>query len=233
MTTTYTYQCLCGQTSPGFGSKRESKAWHTRHVREECVVRRSATARARPLVAELAELRARAKHFKPIPVAPSPGKWQWKDSLHSDPWGAPPSGNQLLSKAWTGGQCLQACIGSVLNADVRKVPDPEISYDAGDDWHDHYNARLAKATGHRLDFLPPTVCPPKGANRLWIAGFEEDDGGGHAVICRGHFIVHDPAGLHRGNVRMDRLVDGMLVVPTRRVVPVFSPHGRGYAVVPA
>jgi hypothetical protein len=109
----------------------------------------------------------------------------------------------------------------------------EISYDAEPDWHAHYNARLAKATGCRLDFLPASTCPPRDANRLWIAGFEEDDGGGHAVICRGHFIVHDPAGLYRGNVPMDRLVDGMVITPARRVIPIFSPHGRGYAVVPA
>jgi len=102
---------------------------------------------------------------------------------------------------------------------------------ADGDWHDHYNARLAKATGYRLDFLPASTCPPRDANRLWIAGFEEDDGGGHAVLARGHFIIHDPAGIYRGNVPMDRLVDGMLVVPTRRVVPVFSPHGRGYVAV--
>jgi hypothetical protein len=182
--------------------------------------------------AELAELRARARRCKPIPL-PSPESWKWKDSLRSDPWGAPPSGNQLLKKAWSNGQCLQACIGSLLNADVRKVPDPEISYDAEPDWHAHYNARLAKATGCRLDFLPASTCPPRDANRLWIAGFEEDDGGGHAVICRGHFIVHDPAGLYRGNVPMDRLVDGMVITPARRVIPIFSPHGRGYAVVPA
>jgi len=63
--TTYTFECRCGRKSPRFASKRESKAWHTRHVRDECVVRRSATA---PVDAELAELRARVRRFKRIPM---------------------------------------------------------------------------------------------------------------------------------------------------------------------
>jgi hypothetical protein len=215
---------LCGSTSNSGLASFQEKLWREGHT---CARRK------RPVDAELAELQMRAKRFKPIPL-PSPGNWKWKDSLRSDPWGAPPSGNQLLRTAWSNGQCLQACIGSLLNADVRKVPDPQISYDAGDDWHDHYNARLEKATGSRIDFLPASTCPPKNANQLWIAGFEEDDGGGHAVIARGHFIVHDPAGLHHGNVPMDRLVDGMIVRLARRVVPVFSMHGRhGHAVISA
>jgi hypothetical protein len=32
---------------------------------------------------------------------------------------------------------------------------------------------------------------------------------------------------------MNRLRDGMLVQPTKRVVPTFSPRGSGYAVVAA
>jgi hypothetical protein len=129
---------------------------------------------------------------------------------------------------WSNGQCLQACVASLLGADVSKVPDPQISYDADPDWHDHYNARLEKATGHRLDFLPASTCPPRNANQLWIAGLHEDEGGGHALLARGHFVIHDPAGIYRGNVPMDRLVDGMLVVPVKRLVPMFSLHGRGY-----
>jgi hypothetical protein len=229
---TYRHTCRCGAKGPSFDSKRESRDWLASHHRREGCAGRSA-ARARLDDAELAELRARARRCRPIPVAPSPGSWQWKDSLRSDPWGAPPSGNQLLRKAWSNGQCLQACVASLLGADVSKVPDPTISYDAEPDWHAHFNARLEKATGYRLDFLPASTFPPKDANRLWIAGFEEEEGGGHAVLARGHFIIHDPAGLYRGNVPMDRLVDGMLVVAARRIVPVFSLHGRGYAVVPA
>jgi hypothetical protein len=207
---------LCGSTSNSGLASFQEKLWREGHT---CV--------RRPVDAELVELRARAKRHKPIPVAPSPVNWQWKDSLHADPWGAPPNGNQLLSKAWSNGQCLQACVASLLNADVSKVPDPQVSYDADDAWHDHYNARLERATGHQLDFLPASTCPPRNANQLWIAGFEEDDGGGHAVLARGHFIIHDPAGIYRGNVPMDRLVDGMLVVPTKRVLPRF----RGYVAV--
>lgn len=228
--TTYRFQCRCGRTSPGFDSKQRSKAWHRRHVRDECVIRRSATTSTRPDLDELAELTARARGRFKLIRADRRLKWDWQDSLHSDPWGAPPRGNQLLKKAWSNGHCLQACVASLLNADVSKVPDPQISYDAGPDWHAHYNARLEKATGHRLDFLPASTCPPTNNNRLWIAGFAEDEGG-HAVLARGYFIIHDPAGIHRGNVPMNRLVDGMLVVPAKRIVPRLSLHGRGYVAV--
>jgi hypothetical protein len=138
-----------------------------------------------------------------------------------------------LKRAWSDGQCLQACIASILGADVARIPDPTASYNAKADWHEHYNTRLAKATGFRLSFLPPSLCPPRN-NALWIAGIREEEGDAHAVIARGHHVVHDSAGIYTGcHVPMDRLADGMLVVPTRRVVPVLSPLGRGSAVVAA
>jgi hypothetical protein len=45
--------------------------------------------------------------------------------------------------------------------------------------------------------------------------------------------VHDPSGLYRGSLPLDRITDGMVVVPTKRVIPVLSPMGSGYKVVPA
>jgi hypothetical protein len=158
---------------------------------------------------------------------------EWKDASQADPWGRPPRGNQLLARQWGGGNCLRGCIASLLNAEIAKVPDPDTSYVAKADWHDHYNKRLAKATGHRLDFLPASLCPPRDPNRLWIAGINESDGDGHAVVARGHYVVHDPSGLYQGSLPLNRITDGMLVVPTRRVIPVLSPMGHGYKVVPA
>lgn len=229
MTTTYTYECRCGQKSPGFDSKQKSKAWHTRHVREECVIRRSAptATHARPIVAEVAELRARAKRFKPIPITPSSSNGQPKD-ISLDAWGARRKG---LSRQWTNANCLRCSIASLLGADIAKVPDPQVSYDAEDDWSGHYNARLAKI-GYRLDFLPATMCPPRNLNALWICGLKEDDGTAHALVARGNYVYFDPANIHLGQLRMDRVTDGMILSPTRRVIPVFALHGRhGYAVV--
>jgi len=36
-----------------------------------------------------------------------------------------------------------------------------------------------------------------------------------------------------GLLPLDRLIDGMIVTPARRVLPVFSPHRGGVMVVPA
>jgi hypothetical protein len=179
--------------------------------------------------AELAELRRRAERLKPIPVAPSSSNGQPKD-VSVDAWGARRRG---LSRQWTNANCLRCSIASLLGADIAKVPDPQVSYDAEDDWSDHYNARLAKI-GCRLDFLPATMCPPRNPNALWICGLKEDDGTAHALVARGNYVYFDPANIHLGQLRMDRVTDGMILSPTRRVIPVFSPHGRhGYAVVAA
>jgi hypothetical protein len=180
------------------------------------------------------ELIAKVGTYEPVPVPPSSGNG-WQDSSRADLWGRPPRGNQLLARQWSDGQCLQACLASILNTTPERVPDPEVSYvEESEDWHDHYNEQLAKATGHRLEFLPVSLCPPRDANRLWIAGLhEQGDRDGHAVVVRGAFVVHDPAGIYLGSLPLDRIIDGMLVVPTRRVVPVLSPMGNGYAVVAA
>jgi hypothetical protein len=185
--------------------------------------------------AELVELLARGANLKPIPLEPSSGNGRWKDSLNSDSWGAPPRGHQLLRRAWSNGQCLQACIASLLGADVTKVPNPEASYDAArDDWHDHYNTQLEQATGHRLDFIPASLCPPKNPNQLWVAGVREpDEEAGHAVVARGAYVVHDPAGIYRGSLPLNLVVDGMIVTPTKRLAPILSPRGSGYTVVSA
>jgi hypothetical protein len=180
-----------------------------------------------------AELLARARRHKPIEIpaeAARSGDGGWKD-VSVDVWGARRKG---LARQWSNGQCLQASIASLLGADVAEVPNPEISYAARDDWHSHYNERLAKAIGHRLEFLPAHACPPRKATQLWIAGIHEHgDRDGHAVVARGAFVVHDPAGIYQGSLPMDRITDGMILAPTRRAVKVLSPLGSGYTVVSA
>src|SRR5512132_3186055 len=75
---------------------------------------------------------------------------------------------------------------------------------------------------------PADRLPAEESNQLWIATVREDGDADHCVVSRDYFVVHDPTGIYQGSLPMDRLVDGLLVVPTRRVVPVFSLHGRGY-----
>jgi hypothetical protein len=202
-----------------------------KELREQADRMLSGSSRADTLT-RAAEALAKAATYKPIPVPPNPGNG-WKDSSRADPWGRPPRGPQLLAKTWGGGNCLKGCIASLLNADIAKVPDPDSSYKAEADWHDHYNKRLEKATGHRLDFLPASLCPPRDPTRVWIAGLHESDGDGHAVVARGAFVVHDPSRIYRGSLPLDRISAGMLVVPTRRVVPVVNPAGTAWTVVAA
>jgi hypothetical protein len=64
--TTYDVKCRCGERSPKFGSRESAHAWHARHVREDCVARRSApTTRARPADPELPDLLAQARKATP------------------------------------------------------------------------------------------------------------------------------------------------------------------------
>jgi hypothetical protein len=186
---------------------------------------------ARPVDAELAQALARARSIKPIVVQPDrPVTTEWRDDS-VDAWGARRKG---LARQWASGQCLQGAVASLLGCDVSKVPNPEVSYNAKADWHDHYNERLAKATGYRLEFLEPHCCPPRNPNQLWIAGIHEPgDEDGHAVVARGAYCFHDPAGIYQGGLPMHRVTAGFLVRPTRRAVPVFSPHRGSVAVIPA
>jgi hypothetical protein len=233
----YTYTCLCGLTSQRFGSKKAMYAWHSVHKQKECTaVRRSSPTAASPFSATVgraridAELEARiatVRRLRPIPIdavpTPSPRPAQWTDAS-TDRWGARRKG---LARQWENAQCLQASIASVMGAaDIAKVPDPTASYYAEPaDWHNHYNARLVKATGYRLEFLEAHAIPPKNLSQLWIAGISSDgDRDGHAVVARGAYVYHDPAGIYLGRLPLHRVNLGMIIRSTRRVVPVF--HGR-------
>jgi hypothetical protein len=182
-----------------------------------------------------AELRARAERFKPLPIPvykEVPAK-DWQDTSH-DRWGAPARGPQLLGRQWTNGNCLRACVASMLNADIARVPDPSSLYNRGGPWFDAYSKQVADKTGYRLERLPLSLCPPRDPNRLWIAGISfPDHDADHVVCARGHYVVFDPLGEFYGQLPWQRVIDGMLLAPTRRVVPVFSPGRNGYTVVAA
>jgi hypothetical protein len=180
------------------------------------------------------ELLARAERFKPLPVYREVPPKDWQDNSR-DRWGAGAPARGPLGKQWRGGNCLRSCVASLLNMDIAKVPDPSGIYNRGPGpWFDEYNQQVADKTGFRLERLPKTVCPPRNPNRLWIAAISmPDDPADHVVVARGHFVVHDPLGEFIGNLPLDRLLDGMILTPTRRVVPVFSPYRHGHAVVAA
>jgi hypothetical protein len=221
MTTTYTYQCRCGQKSPGFDTKQKSRDWLASHHRREGCASRSSVRRLFA-DAELAELRAQAKRLKPIPVPQPVPRSGWQDSARSDPWGAPPQGPQVLKATWRGGNCVKACVASILNAPIERIPDPTVEYNEGiTGWFDRYDARLQKATGYRLERLPLSCCPPKNANQIWIAGIHMPDHDEDHVVCaRGYYVVFDPLGEFMGSLPWHRVIDGMVIRPTRRIVPV-------------
>jgi hypothetical protein len=163
----------------------------------------------------------------PLPAA------SWHDTSSGDRWGARPN-RQVVPRTWNGGNCLRACVASILGAAINKVPDPsrEFSTNPDEGWVMRYGERLGRMTGYRLEHLPVSLCPPKNPNALWIATIDERPGpADHCVVARGYFVVHDPSDMYSGSLPLERLVDGMLVVPTKRVVPVLSPQGSRRAVV--
>lgn len=226
-------RCLHCRATSRVDSDAMGRAWFRQHRRQECTARRSSptgvsahvapVGRARITDAELAEMRATVRRLRPIPVeaASTPRPAPNPTDTSVDAWGARRKG---LARQWSNGQCLQASIASVMGADFAKVPDPTVSYDARPgDWTDHYNERLVKATGCRLEFLEAHAIPPRNPGQLWIAGISADEGDrdGHAVVAKGAFVYHDPAGLYLGRLPLHRVSLGMIVRSQRRAVPVF------------
>jgi hypothetical protein len=159
---------------------------------------------------------------------PSPAR-RWRDLNETGPWRRP-AGNQLLARRWTGGNCLRAAVASILGADIAAVPEPVFD---GRGWLARFDEQLREQTGYRLEPWPASVCPPRDPNQVWIATIREDGPADHCVVARGHFVIHDSLGEYTGRVPMDRLRDGLLVVPARCAVPNLSPLGSGRLVVAA
>jgi hypothetical protein len=153
---------------------------------------------------------------------------RWRDAS-TDAWGARSRG---LARQWVGGNCLASCIGSMLNASIDSVPDPQlVEYRKSRDWLGPYNQRLAKALNYKLEPLPLSLLPPRGRGQ-WIAGLQLEDEA-HAVVAREWYCIHDPAGLIVGQLPAKQLISGFVLKPTRRVVPVLRSHGQGGRMVVA
>lgn len=184
---------------------------------------------ARPLLASNDALIARAARFKKIEHKPVP-RSGWHDTAE-DNWGG--RARSPLGRSWAGGNCLKSCVASLANVDAGDCPDPSELF-ASSDWLDRYDKRLQARLGVRLEKLDRSCCPPRDQARLWVATLRmPGDYDDHCVVARGHYVVHDPAGELRGQLPMDRLVDGLLVVPAARFVPNLSPQGTTASLVPA
>ena len=137
-----------------------------------------------------------------------------------DNWGRSSGGGPR----WVGTNCLRACLAYLLGATkLERVPDPTSLFTSSEDWLTDYSALLAERTGYRIVEEPAVVClDGKGK---WIAAIREPEGSdNHAIVCRGGFVLHDPA-QHYGAIPRDRIMFGMRAVPTRRAVPVLSLRG--------
>jgi hypothetical protein len=220
-TDTYSYSCRCGTNSPRFSSREARSDWHARHVREGCPARR---AKPRPKQLgwdEMDEILAHAKKLKPI--APelnyASTRNTPRDSSLVGSWGRP-KGNRH-GATWVDANCLRACVATLLQRDIAKVPDPtELFRSHGDGWREEYDQRLKAALGIRLEEIPAGGCPPIGRVR-WIACLAAGEVN-HAVVARDG-LVHDPNS-HKLNglpVPRDRLLFGLRPVPAN-----MRPRGR-------
>jgi hypothetical protein len=205
-TDVHTFHCRCGRRSPRLDSREKARAWHAAHIREECEARR-ATSPRRLDWGDLDELQAHAERMKPVDPSvnsTSIGRAGWRDASLEGSWGRRKGGRAL----WTSGNCLKGCVATLLQCDIKRVPDPTSDF-AHEDWLERYDKRLRAACGVRLEKIPRGGCPPIDRNS-WIAVL---DAGAvnHGVLAREHRIWHDPDNgrLNGLEVPRDRLLFGL------------------------
>ena len=109
-----------------------------------------------------------------------------------------------------GGNCLPACVASLLNLTIEDVP-----HFGAEDWFDRLNDWLAPRGYYAMCFTLPTEWRPPGLYIL--AGKSPRFTTLHAVVARGNEVIHDPhpsrAGVDSHTdatilVRMDPVADG-------------------------
>jgi hypothetical protein len=207
----YYFTCKCGQKSPRTDSREAAREWHARHVREDCDAPRGQSQRSRLDWGDLAELQAHAERLRPIdPLVnvTSTSSAGWRDASVVDSWGRRQGGQAL----WTDGNCLKACIATLLQWKIESVPDPTEDF-VHEDWLERFDKRLATTCGVRLEKIPRGGCPPAD-RRPWIAVVDAGSVN-HAVLVRNGLIYHDPNG-HELNglpVPSDRLLFGLRLEP--------------------
>lgn len=92
-----------------------------------------------------------------------------------------------------GGNCLQACVASLLNLPLESVPHFMIF--GKEDWWDAFNLFFFSRKMIVLGWVKGL--PPKD-NKYYIASTRvKGKNYNHAVICRNQKIVHDPSPVKR------------------------------------
>jgi hypothetical protein len=129
-------------------------------------------------------------------------------------WGRPRGNRQ--GATWIDTNCLRACIATLMQWPIEKVPDPTPLFKSHrEGWRDAYNGELKKSCGARLEEIPAGGCQPVGRLKS-IAAITATADADHAVCANGDgLIYHDPNG-HELNglpVPRDRLLFGLRIVP--------------------
>ncbi len=159
MMETYRYTCRCGKRSASFNSRKSARDWHAQHVREDCAApRRAAKPRHALDWKDADELLRHVQKLRPIDpglnsagIRTGPGR----DSSIVDSWGKRKGG----PSTWVDTNCLRACIATILQVPIKRVPDPTRLFSSSDNWFADYDDELAKAIGVRMETCDTRFSP--------------------------------------------------------------------------
>lgn len=122
----------------------------------------------------------------------------------------------LQTKIGEGGNCLQACLASLLELPLDAVPDFCSSVPKGEDW---FIAVAQWLRPHGLGILMMVIPPDMWPAIPWPDCYSIVSGRSprepkllHAVIAWGNRIVHDPAGMPPDSC-LRNIEDVMFLVP--------------------
>lgn len=108
------------------------------------------------------------------------------------------------------GNCMMACIASILEIPLEDVPEIELQYA---DYIERYYAWRAWFRSRGFGYLPFDVTEPDADVIMRWDGYtigsgDNPDGISHAVVCYDEEVVHDPNPSRRGIVK----ITGMTVI---------------------
>lgn len=111
----------------------------------------------------------------------------------------------------TGGNCLAACIASVLEVSLDSVP----NYISEPDWEERYDDLLS-GWGYRLQSLTWDEITSQRLRGCWlIGGGKSPRGIEHAVLIMDGEIVHDPHPEGGGLVEIEYVTAFVAIDPAR------------------
>ena len=110
------------------------------------------------------------------------------------------------------GNCLAACIASLLHLEIEAVPNV---CEGGDGWFDRLTAWLLPRGMVPLCFKGPPL-PQLGAALCIVSGASPRGDFLHATVYRGDALVHDP---HFSRAGIGEVADTMYLIPLDPMEP--------------